>query len=149
MAGVKGKSGKNPKSLANLKDINENVTPEEKAEAGKKGGIASGEARRRKKEMKDIILYMFELGVKNGKTAEEFKSLEDTKGKNLTVGEALVLAQLKKALNGDTRAMEFIRDTAGMKPVVEQKITAEVGSTGKIEEILSQLRDDNNDTDTE
>jgi hypothetical protein len=145
MAGTKGRSGKNPNSLANLKDINENVSPEAKVEAGKKGGVASGEARRRKKEMKDIIRYMFELGVKNGKTADDFKSLEDTKGKNLTVGEALVLAQLKKALNGDTRAMEFLRDTAGMKPVTEQKITAEIGSEGKLNDILKALNESNDE----
>ena len=38
----------------------------------------------------------------------------------------MLIAQIKKALGGDTRAIEFIRDTMGQKPVEEKK--AEVRS---------------------
>lgn len=140
MAGVKGKSGTNPNSQANLTPINERTTPEQRKENASKGGKACAAAKRQKKEMKEMIQDIFEIGIKKGKVVEEIKSLEDAKGKNLTVGQALVLAQVKKAMTGDTRAMEFLRDTMGEKPTNKQEITAKVIES-PLQGILDQLKD--------
>lgn len=144
MSGVKGRSGTNPNSKNNLKPINENVSHEGKVEAGRKGGIASGESRRRKKEMREMIQDIFEIGIKKGKVVDEINSLEDAKGKNLTVGQALILAQVKKAMAGDTKAMEFLRDTMGQKPTNKQEITATV-TESPLTSILEQLKGDDED----
>ena len=64
-------------------------------EEAKKGGIRSGEARRARKTLKETLLLMLEEG-----------NTQD----NIT------LALLQKALNGDTKAYEVIRDTVGEKP---------------------------------
>lgn len=58
------------------------------------------------------------MTLKEGKadTAEAIMSLASVNGKNLTVQEAIMLAQVKKAMKGDTKAAEFIRDTIGQKP---------------------------------
>jgi hypothetical protein len=61
----------------------------------RKAGIASGEARRARKTLKETLLMMLEEG--------------DTQN-NIT------LALLDKALKGDTKAYEVIRDTVGEKP---------------------------------
>lgn len=37
-------------------------------------------------------------------------------GENITYQEAILIAQINKALNGDTQAAVFIRDTSGNKP---------------------------------
>jgi hypothetical protein len=84
-------------------------TPEELS----KGGKASAEARRKKRDLRQAIEILLET---------------DIKGKNGEVksgAEAIAIAQFQKALKGDTRAFEVIRDTAGQKPV-EKVMVAEV-----------------------
>ena len=39
------------------------------------------------------------------------------KGENITVQEAMAIAMLQKAMKGNVKAAEWIRDTAGQKPV--------------------------------
>lgn len=77
---------------------------------GRKGGIASGEAKRRKKELKEIIDLLFE------------KEYTNKDGITLSGAEIIATKQMEKAMKGDTKAFEVLRDTAGQKPVekVEQ-----------------------------
>jgi hypothetical protein len=101
-------------------------TPEERRELGRKGGIASGEAKRQKKAMRERLELLLELSMKAGKTAdiENIKNFADLKGKNITVEDALLIAQIQKALKGDTTAATFVRDTAGQNPTT--KVEADV-----------------------
>jgi hypothetical protein len=78
---------------------------EEARELGRKGGIASGEARRRKKSLKEELITLLE----NGNTQEKIS-----------------LAIIQQALDGNTKAFEVIRDTIGEKPV--DKLEADVSS---------------------
>ena len=127
------------KSLENLTNIAEQgLTKEQLSANGKKGGKRSGESRRAKKEMKELLLDILEMNISPG-DYEDFKNLADSQGKNITVNQALILAQIKKAMTGDTKAMEFIRDTAGMKPAEKTEIQADITSTGKLEEIFNAL----------
>ena len=52
------------------------MTPEQRAECGRKGGIAKREATRRRKEMRETLEILLEMPLKKGKvyTAEEIKS---------------------------------------------------------------------------
>ena len=90
----------------NLKPCEYKLSQEE----AKKGGIASGEARRRKR---DIRLAMEALLEKQYKGKD---------GKEISGAEAIALKQMEKALKGDAKAFELVRDTAGQKPIekVEQ-----------------------------
>lgn len=92
-------------------------TKAEQREIAKKGGIASGKSRREKKAMKDTLNDLLSMPLKSGKAAdvETIKNLAALKGKNITVQEAIMLAQIQKALKGDTKAAEYIRDTSGQK----------------------------------
>ena len=102
------------------------MTPEQRRENGRKGGIASGEAKRAKKAMKERLEVLLELSMKSGKATdvESIKNFAAIKGKNITVQDAMLIAQIQKALKGDTNAAVFVRDTAGQNPT--QKIEAEV-----------------------
>lgn len=120
------------------------MTPEERKENGRKGGIASGEAKRRKKAMKERLEILLELPLKSGKGAdiESIKNFAALKGKNITVQDAMMLAQIQKALKGDTTAAAFIRDTAGEKPGDNMSITGSVETgTDKLANILAQLKE--------
>lgn len=89
---------------SNLIPISER-SPNEVREMGRKGGIASGEARRRKKTLKEELITLLE----NGNTQEKIS-----------------LAIIQQALDGNTKAFEVIRDTIGEKPV--DKLEADVSS---------------------
>jgi hypothetical protein len=86
-----------------------------------KGGKASGEARRRKKLLKECLEALLQ---------EDFV---DRKGNKSSGAEALASTVFKKALAGDLKAFELVRDTAGQKPVdkvmiadVDQSVIDEV-----------------------
>lgn len=102
-----------------------NMTPEQRRENGRKGGIASGESKRKKKAMRDRLEVLLSMPMKSGREAdiENIKNFAALKGKNITVQDAMVIAQIQKALRGDTSAAAFIRDTAGQNPAA--KIEAE------------------------
>lgn len=80
---------------------------------GQKGGIASGEARRRKRDLRQALEALLE------------KDFTGKDGTTLSGAEAIALKQMEKALKGDTRAFEVVRDTSGQKPV-EKVVLAEV-----------------------
>lgn len=91
----------------------QNLRPSEyrlSQEEAKKGGIASGEARRRKRDLRLAMEALLE------------QDITDNKGKTVSGAEAIALKQFQKALKGDTRAFEMIRDTAGQKPVDKVQI---------------------------
>lgn len=94
------------------------MTKEELQEAGRKGGIASGEAKRKKKAMRERLEIILAMPLKSGKSAdiEAIKNFAALKGKNITVQDAMMIAQIQKALKGDTNAAAFVRDTAGENP---------------------------------
>ena len=98
----------------NLKPVR---TKSEARERGKKGGIASGEKRREKKAMKETLETLLQMPLKSGKAVDldEIKDIAALKGKNITVQEAIMLAQIQKAIKGDTKAAEYVRDTSGNK----------------------------------
>jgi hypothetical protein len=87
------------------------LSTEKAREIGAKGGKASVEARRKKRDLKLAIQALLEADIKDKKTGEVMSGAE-----------ALAVAQFRKAMKGDTKAFEVLRDTSGQKPVekVEQ-----------------------------
>lgn len=117
-----------------------NMTPEQRAEYGRIGGIKSGETKRRKKALKETLEVFLNMKLKPGKEAniEEIKDFASIKGKNISVQDAMAIAQIQKALKGDTTAAAYIRDTIGQKP------TDNVNLEGAIPVVISgddQLED--------
>ena len=97
----------------------------EAREMGKKGGKASGRARRKKKTMQELMKATLALALKkDGKItdAEIEQSLPGLAGQNMSVMQALVLAQVKKGLEGDGNAFDRIMELVGEK-VSKQEIT--------------------------
>lgn len=82
------------KGIENLKPVTKR-TKNEAREISKKGGIKSGESRRERKKLKEELLLLLSEGDNNRRMS---------------------LAIFERALNGDTKAFEVIRDTIGEKP---------------------------------
>ncbi|MBO4126519.1 hypothetical protein [Streptococcus suis] len=71
---------------------------------GKKGGIASGKARRKKADFKKALNTILSANVANGQLASILESM----GFERTNEAAVALITMQKALKGDMRAVELI-----------------------------------------
>ena len=94
--------------------------------------------------MRESLEILCQLPAKGGRATdvESIKNFAELKGKNITVEQAMLIAQIKKALGGDTRAIEFIRDTMGQKPVEEKKVETNVNQTNLLADIVGQMNSD-------
>ena len=97
------------------------TTPSERRKNARKAGIASGEARRRKRDIKRALDALLEKDItaKNGET--------------MTGAEAIALKLMEKALNGDVKAFEVLRDSAGQKPTSKLEVS---GATDTFQEVM-------------
>lgn len=100
--------------MANEQNLNPVRTEAEARELGKLGGIASGEARRRKRDFKALFEAIREERI-------EVKMPDGTR-KATTFDEAAVIAMFQKAIRGDVRAMKLIATILGE---YEQKVKVE------------------------
>lgn len=113
----------------NLKpDALKKIPPEQRRENGRKGGIKSGEVRRRNRQIKDTLQLLMDSTIKKGKgvSTEKIKDLSKVHDMNLTTEQAMVLAMINKAMNGDVSAFIAIRDTLGEKPTDKVEVSNEV-----------------------
>lgn len=99
-------------------------TPEQLKEMGRKGGIASGEAKRKKAQMRETLqtLLAMPLNKKKCYDVEEIETFAQLKGKTVDVETAILLRQIQRALAGDLPSAEFVRDTSGQKPTNDVNI---------------------------
>ena len=105
----------NPENLKGH-EFTSDQSREEAARNGRKGGKASGEARRRRKEL---------------------RVSHDKDGRPITADEAMVLKQLQNALDGDTKAFVVLRDTAGQQPVQRVEVdTIDPQARAEMDELL-------------
>ena len=63
------------------------------------------------------------MPMKPGKLSQA-STIAGLTGKNVTASEAMALAMLTQALEGDVRAAEFVRDSSGQKPVQQMEVSA-------------------------
>ena len=78
------------------------------AKNGRKGGIASGKAKRDKKTMKEMLDYLLEKEVVNKSTGEKVSTLE-----------AMMSAIVRKAISGHVESCKFVRSTIGQDPITK------------------------------
>jgi hypothetical protein len=116
--------------MANEQNLipNSERTPNELREQTQRGGIASGEARRRKRDIRLALEALLE------------KDITDKHGNTMSTAEAIAIKQIEKALKGDTKAFEVVRDSAGQKPVEKVSVGASDEAKNELKELLEQRR---------
>lgn len=102
-------------NVENLKPI-ETLSKEEAKKRGSKGGKASVKARRERKAMRKQLEMLLELPLKNEDIKDKIKEL-GIKENDIDNQMAITTALYQKALTGDTKAYELIRDTIGERPI--------------------------------
>lgn len=98
--------------MANEQNLRAPTTAEAR-ERGRKGGKASAAKRAERKTFREGLLLLLNepLKDKTGQTTDK------------TTQDAIIAGLVKRAINGDTRAFEMIRDTIGEKPIEKVAMT--------------------------
>lgn len=102
----------------NIRDANDKRTPEERRELAKKAGQASGRARRRKADFRKTLNLLLTAEIDN----EEWKPVLELLGVECTLESALLMAQIKMALAGDTQAAKFVAQYSGQSARAEEDL---------------------------
>lgn len=103
----------------NLIPLNER-TKNEQREIQRKGGIASGRARKEKADLKKKVNQILEMDV----FSPQLKEMLEEKGLSATNQTAVATVLLQKALKGDMRAIELLakmNGNEGTKDKLDQK----------------------------
>ena len=94
----------------NIKDKGfDKRTTNELREISSKGGKKSGETRRRKANFRKTLNKLLTAEIDN----EEWKPVLEALGVECTLETAMLAAQIKAAMNGDTKAAYFVAQYAG------------------------------------
>jgi len=94
----------------NIKDKGfDKRTTNELREISSKGGKKSGETRRRKANFRKTLNKLLTAEIDN----EEWKPVLEALGMECTLETAMLAAQIKAAMNGDTKAAYFVAQYAG------------------------------------
>lgn len=115
--------------------FNSDQSRTEAAKNGRKGGIASGEARREKANLKRQLQLFLESDIK------------DKHGNVLTGAEMMVSVAVKEMSKGNPKFWELIRDTAGFKPIDKIQVTEiDQQAIDEVEAMVLGAEEENADT---
>lgn len=117
---------------SNLKPIQ---STEEAREKGSKGGKASGKVRRERKALKEQLEMFLSLPLKNEEAKEKLANL-GLDVETIDNQMAMNFALFQRAIKGDTKAYELIRDTIGEKP--KENINIENSQATKVLESINK-----------
>jgi hypothetical protein len=127
--------GSNPNSKKNLMLVR---TSEEARERGRKGGIKSGEVRKAKKTMRETLENALRIELSPAKLAELGAETSLMNGET-SVLSAIIASTIREAINGDTKAIQFVRDSIGEQPVNKSEVTQEI-VTKEDTDLMDNLR---------
>lgn len=94
---------------------NEQRTPDELRSIAKKGGVASGETRRRKRTLKAATKALLETPVKSQELKQKMELL-GVAAEDADYMTAVAVAMVTQAMKGNVKAAAFCRDLIGENP---------------------------------
>lgn len=141
----------------NIKDANSNRTPEERRELARIAGKASGAARRRTANFRRTLNMLLTAEI----DSPEYSPMLEALGVECTLESAMLMAQIKEAMLGNTKAAYFVAQYAGqsekpaedirnreadteLKKARKQAVTGEnetEEALDKLDSILKEMRD--------
>lgn len=127
--------------MANEQNLipNSERTPTERRNNARKAGIASGKARREKRDRKQRAAELFDLTMQ-GAGVEKIKKFFNIND-DLTAYETMVLSCFMKAMQkGDANALEKLLKISGEQFAEVLDVT--VGKSEKLADIMDQLKND-------
>lgn len=125
------------------------LTAEKARELGRAGGLASGQARRQRRLMRETLNVLLTAPVEDATAAAKLEAA----GLPADLQGGMIYAVLRRALSGDVEAARFIRDSSGEKPTeafnlsVSQKPIQSMDLSQLSDEELARLADGLDDAD--
>lgn len=95
---------------------NEDRTPSERRELAAKAGRASGAARRKKRDMKDVLKMLLDGEIQN------------KKGESKTRREVIAISLIDSAIRGNVKATKLVAELSGEMP--DRKVEAAIAVSG-------------------
>lgn len=111
--------------IDNLIPLNQR-TKEQQREIAKMGGKASGEARKKKRDMREVAKAILEHAMNDEQIDEVLGSSKDLLDGDKSVMAVLTARMVQEAGKGSYKHYETLRDTAGFKPKDEIGISADI-----------------------
>lgn len=124
--------------MMSREDLTPVRTKSEAKERGRNGGIKSGESRRRKKLMKEQMSALLSLANKN-KKMEKVMSSMGIKKSDQNNQMALVTSVFFKAMNGNTNAVNIVRELVGERV---QEFNIATNTDPKVKELQKLLEEE-------
>ena len=127
-------------NVANEQNLipNSERTPTERRENARKAGIASGKARREKRDRKQMASDLLDLTMQ-GAGVDKIKKFFNMKNTELNAYQVTVLSCLMKAMQkGDANALEKLLKISGEQFAEVLDVT--VGKSEKLADIMEQLK---------
>ncbi len=116
---------------------NKNLTPSQRRENARKAGIASAKAKRERKLVKSILSEYLNNPINNAKLKGRVKNIGLQGECNK---EAFIIAPLlKKATEGDVRAIEYVMKLIGEQPQEEVSVSVS-DANDPISDLQKQLK---------
>lgn len=127
------------KNLMPIQEVNAKKTREERIESARKAGKASAQKRRDNRTLKEICLDI----LSSEAPEEDIKRYGLPEGTSNSV--VMTVAAAKKAREGDLKAQEYLRDTAGQMPTKEVNLSADIVTEADkklIDKVAARIRKD-------
>lgn len=126
-------------NIANLRTL----STDEARKIGRKGGIASGKARRQRRTLQQIAKAILSLPMEPGDVVDidpEIHSMASLEGVNLDLGTAALLAAARKAVEGDLASLRLLIDTAGERPAERVEVSADIAQAeAELAQIIERM----------
>lgn len=103
--------------MANEQNLVQNRSREEAEALSRKGGVASGRARRQKRDLRESMRKILELDI-SPKQKEQLESL-GINSDGWSLGDVVNIMAVQTAMKGNVSAMAYCRDTAGFNPELQ------------------------------
>ena len=132
--------------MANYENIKDHGfdkrTAKEQREIAVMGGKASGRARRRKADFRKTLNLLLTAEI----DSEEWKPVLEALGVECTLESALLMAQIKEAMQGNTKAATFVAKYSGQSPEPDENRRNREADT-ELKQARKQVVTGENETD--
>lgn len=126
--------------MANNENL-KRLSPSEAREFGRKGGKASGEARRRRADFKKTLNLLLTAEIAN----DEWTPVLNAMGLDSTLESAMMMSMIKAALEGDVKAAYFVAQYAGQDNKTDLDIEEQEARISKAKANLGEGESDTAD----
>lgn len=128
--------------MANNENLKPVRTTSEARERGRNGGKASGEARRRKANFRKTLNLLLTAKI----DSPEWTQILESMGMDSTLESAMLMAQIKEAISGNTKAAYFVAQYAGQNSMPDEDIRNKEADT-ELKKARKQAVTGENETD--